>query len=172
MLKEDSKIIPVSLYAESKLMGEVKIQETFNNYIILRTATLYGLSLKSAVNHFDSVYKSLKKGEHVQLFIDQYRTPLYVKDAAKMIGEICGKDIKGGIINFGGKERMSRAELGERLCDAAGFDKNLIDKIKLDDKPDYPKVEDVSMNTDKLRSYGIEQMAVDEALNDIVSNFS
>ena len=171
MLKEESKIIPVSLYAESKLMGEVKIQEVFDNYIILRTATLYGLALNDALNHFNSVYNSLKNGERVQLFIDQFRTPLYVKDAARMIGEICSKEIKGEIINFGGKERMSRSGLGERLCDAAGFDKSLIDKITLDDKPDYPKVEDVSMNTDKLRSYGIEQMTVEESLKDIVNNF-
>ncbi|MCK7523235.1 MAG: sugar nucleotide-binding protein [Ignavibacteriales bacterium] len=26
MLKEDAKLIPVSLYAETKLMGEIKIQ--------------------------------------------------------------------------------------------------------------------------------------------------
>lgn len=172
MLKEESKLIPVSLYAESKLMGEVKIRETFDNFIILRTATLYGTALNGSLNHFYSVYKSLKNGERVQLFTDQFRTPLYVNDAARMIGEICKKDIKGATINFGGKERLSRAELGERLCDAAGFDKNLIDKIPLDDKPDYPKVEDVSMNTDKLQSYGINQMTVEEALKDIVNNFS
>ena len=34
MLKEDAKLIPISLYAETKLMGERKIQETFGNYII------------------------------------------------------------------------------------------------------------------------------------------
>ncbi len=170
MLKEESKLIPVSLYAESKLMGEIKIQETFDNYIILRAATLYGLALNDSVNHFDSVYKSLKNGERVQLFIDQFRTPLYVKDAARMIGELCGKDIKGTIINFGSKERLSRAELGERLCDVAEFDKTLIDKISLDDKPEYPKVEDVSMNTDKLRSFGIEQMSVEESLREIVGS--
>ena len=38
MLKEDAKLMPISLYAETKLMGEIKIQETFNNYIILRMA--------------------------------------------------------------------------------------------------------------------------------------
>lgn len=45
MLCEDSKLIPMSLYAETKLMGEVKIQETFNDYIILRTALLFGFGL-------------------------------------------------------------------------------------------------------------------------------
>ena len=40
MLKEDSKLIPISIYAETKLMGEIKIQETLENYIILRIALL------------------------------------------------------------------------------------------------------------------------------------
>ena len=42
MLKEDAKLIPLSLYAETKLMGEIKIQETFNNYLILRESNPYG----------------------------------------------------------------------------------------------------------------------------------
>ena len=33
-LKEDAKLIPISLYAETKLMGEEKIKSTFNNCII------------------------------------------------------------------------------------------------------------------------------------------
>ncbi len=42
MLKESAKLIPVSLYAETKLMGEMKVMETLENYLILRTALLYG----------------------------------------------------------------------------------------------------------------------------------
>jgi dTDP-4-dehydrorhamnose reductase len=53
------------------------------------------------------------------------------------------------IINFGGNERVSRYEFGESLCDAAGFDKNLLVKITMDDVPDMPKVEDVSMSNEK-----------------------
>ena len=42
-LDENSKLIPVSLYAETKLMGEVKIKETFDNYIIARVALQIGI---------------------------------------------------------------------------------------------------------------------------------
>jgi dTDP-4-dehydrorhamnose reductase len=59
MLKEDAKLIPVSLYAETKLMGEVKIQETFDNYIILRTALLYGFGLNHSINNFHRMYNNL-----------------------------------------------------------------------------------------------------------------
>ena len=48
-------------------------------------------------------------------------------------------NIKSEIINFGGLERVSRYELGERLCELAGLDKNLLTKIKMDDVPGLTK---------------------------------
>lgn len=164
MLKEDAKLIPISLYAETKLLGEVKIKNTFGNYIILRTALLYGFSSTHTTNHFQEMYKKLKSGTSVSLFIDQYRTPLALHDAARIIGEIIQKDLKTETLNFGGLERISRFELGEILCEVAKLDKNLLNKISLDDLPNYPSVADVSMNTDKLKSYGIKQQTIEEAV--------
>ncbi|MBE0550764.1 MAG: NAD(P)-dependent oxidoreductase, partial [Ignavibacterium sp.] len=58
--------------------------------------------------------------------------------------------------------------LGERLCEIAKFDKNLLTKITMDDVPGLQKVEDVSMNTDKLQSFGIRQKTLDEMILEIV----
>ncbi len=168
MLNEDAKLIPVSLYAESKLMGEIKIQQTFDNYIILRTALLFGFGINHSKNHFHQMHKDLLQGKPVKLFIDQYRTPLSLIEASRTINELISCDIKSEVINFGGVERVSRYELGERLCEIAKFDKNLLTKITMDDVPGLQKVEDVSMNTDKLRSFGIRQKTLDEMILEIV----
>ncbi len=169
MLKEDAKLIPTSLYAETKLMGEVKIKETFDNYLILRTALLYGIGLNHSTNHFQQMYLNLKGGEEVKLFTDQYRTPISLIDAARMINELLKKDIKSEIINFGGLERVSRYELGKILCDVARFDKNLLLKIKMDDLPGLIKVEDVSMSTDKLQSFGITPKSIRDSISDTLN---
>jgi dTDP-4-dehydrorhamnose reductase len=168
MLKENSKLIPLSLYAETKLMGEVKIQETFDNYIILRTALLYGFGLNHSTNHFQKTYYDLKNGNKVNLFTDQFRTPLSLPEAARIISELIKLDVKSEILNFGGLERVSRYELGEKLCEVAKFDKNLLNKIKMDDVPDLPKVEDVSMNTDRLAGLGIKRKTIDESIKEII----
>lgn len=168
MLNEDAKLNPVSLYAETKLMGEVKIKETFDKYIILRTALLYGLGLNHSTNHFHQMYQNLKNGKEVKLFTDQYRTPLSVIDAARMINQLIQKDIKSEILNFGGKERVSRYELGEILCEVAGFDKNLLVKITMDDLPGLNKVEDVSMSNDKLKSIGINSKSISESIKELI----
>jgi dTDP-4-dehydrorhamnose reductase len=168
MLKEDAKLIPVSLYAESKLMGEIKIQQTFDNYLILRTALLFGFGLTHSKNHFHQMYYDLQSGKQVKLFTDQFRTPLSLIETARIINELISNDIKSEIINFGGSERVSRYELGERLCEITKFDKNLLTKIKMDDVSGLQKVEDVSMNTDKLQSFGIKQKTIDEMILEII----
>lgn len=170
MLNEDAKLIPVSLYAETKLMGEIKIQQTFDNFIILRTALLFGFGLTHSKNHFQKMYYDLQSGKQVKLFTDQFRTPLSLLEASRIINELLNVDIKSEIINFGGPERISRYDLGEKLCEIAKLDKNLLTKIKMDDVPELAKVEDVSMNTDKLQSYGIKQKSLDEMIFESIKN--
>ena len=169
MLREEAKLIPVSLYAETKLMGELKIQQTFDNYIILRTSLLFGFGLNHSVNHFQRMYQDLQNEKPVKLFIDQYRTPLSLIEAARIINELVSSNTKSEVINMGGLERVSRYELGERLCELTGLDKNLLIKIKMDDVPDLAKVKDVSMNTDKLQSYGIKQKSIDDMILEILT---
>ncbi len=164
MLTESAKLIPVSLYAETKLMGEVKIQQTFDNYIILRTALLFGIGLNHSQNHFHKMLNDLKDKKEVKLFTDQYRSPLSLKEAARMINDLLNNNIKSEVINFGGPERVSRYELGERVCELLKLDKNFLVKIIMDDVPALPKVEDVSMNTDKLKSFGVNQISLDEMI--------
>lgn len=169
-LKEDAKLIPVSLYAETKLMGEVKIRQVFNNYIILRTALLFGFGLNHSRSHFQYLYEQLRNNKPVKVFIDQFRSPISVIEAARLIDNMLDRNINGEIINFGGPERVSRYELAERLCDIAGFDKKLLIKIKLDDMPELPKVEDVSMNIDKLKSFDLIPKQLDEMIREVIKN--
>ena len=168
MLKEDAKLNPVSLYAETKLMGEIKIQETFNNFVILRLALLFGDGLLHSKNHFQQMYKDLIQGKQVKLFEDQFRTPISLMEAARIINELIDKNIKSEIINLGGIERLSRYELGERLCEMTNYDKSLLVKIKMDDVPKLPKVEDVSLDTTKLQSFGIKQRIIEEMIYEIL----
>ncbi len=171
MLKEDSKLIPVSLYAETKLMGEVKIQQTFGNYIVLRMALMYGLGLNHSRNHFHFMFDELRNGNTVKLFTDQYRTPLALKEAARMISELIEKNISGEVINLGGSDRLSRYELGEILCEEVGFDKNLLIATTMDEAGIPYKVADVSMNTETLNSYGVKPMSARESIREIIKPF-
>ncbi len=172
MLKEDSKLIPVSLYAETKLMGEVKVQQTCGNYIILRIALMFGFGLNHSRNHFHSMYEDLKNGKPVKLFTDQFRTPIALRESARMISELIEKNISGEILNLGGNERLSRYDLGELLCHEAKFDKNLLIPTTMDKVGVKYKVTDVSMNSDKLNSYDVYPKEVYTSLHEIIEMHS
>jgi dTDP-4-dehydrorhamnose reductase len=170
MLTEDAKLNPISLYAETKLMGEVKIQQTFQDYIILRTSLLFGFTPGKAANHFQNMYLNFRENKPVKLFFDQFRTPLSYYDAARIISQLCQLNIKKEIINLGGKERLSRAQFGRMLCDIAGFNKKLIQKVSMADISGTYKVDDVSLNTAALQSHGIKLKSVKNSIKIILDN--
>jgi len=172
MPDENAKVIPVSLYAETKLMGEIKIKDTIENYLIFRTALLYGFGLNHSMCHFHKMYETLRRGEPVNLFTDQFRTPISLNDTARIIVKSCVKDLRNETMNLGGTERVSRYELGEMLCERAGFDKSLLQRITLDDVPDLPKVEDVSLNTEKLQSFGLKTRSIESNISGMIKNYS
>ncbi len=170
MLNEQAEINPVTLYALTKLEGELAISEETDNYIILRTALMIGFGLLHAKNNFHSMFENFSKGLKSKLFYDQYRTPLGLPAAARIINGLCKMKIKGEVLNFGGSERVSRLQIGEVLCEVAGFDKSLIEKISINDIIGLPQVPDVSMDTTKLRSLGFEQKNVRETIIEILKN--
>jgi len=167
-LKENAKLNPLSSYAETKLRAENEITNVFDNYVILRTSLLYGIGLNHSLNNFSLMLQNFRAEKPVRLFYDQYRTPLSLINAAEMILDILSKDIKSEVINFGGMRRVSRSELGEILCEAGNFDKSLIERISMNEMPEIQKVYDVSLNTDKLKSYGLKQKSIEESVNEIL----
>lgn len=168
-LKEDAKLIPISLYAETKLMGEEKIKATFDNYIILRTALMYGIGLNGTTCFFHQMYDKLCANEKVKVFSDQFRSPLSILEAARIIRQFCESDIKSEVINFGGVERLSRYDLALKLCNIAQLDEKLLEKISMYQIKELTHVADVSMNVDKLKSFGVKPKSIEDALKEILN---
>lgn len=168
-LTEESKLIPISLYAETKLMGEVKVRETLTNHIILRVALQFGLGLNHSRSHFQFVYEELKNGRKVKLFSDQYRSVLSLKESARMIAELLTKKVSGETINFGGAERVSRYDLGKEMCRVCNFDESLIEPVTMESVNATYKVADVSMNIDKLKQLGIEPKSLGDSVQEILT---
>ena len=164
-LKEDSKLVPLTLYAETKLMGEVKIEQTLGNYIIARTPLLFGLGYNGTTNNFQEMVRKFVVGQKVKLFTDQFRTPLAVCEAARIIKELLTTNISGEIVNIACSRRVSRVDLGELACDSGGFSKELIDRVSMDSAHDIIPVADVSLDISKLRSYGIDPEALEQMVD-------
>ena len=169
ILNEDASLKPVSLYAETKIMSEDVIKKTFDNYIILRTSLLYGIGLNHSTNNFHVMYNNFLQNKKTKLFYDQFRTPLSQNDASRLIELLLKTDVKNITLNFGGRERVSRVELGKILCRIGKFDTSLIEQTSMNDVPGLHKVADVSMNTDLLQSLGLKQMSIEQSISEIIN---
>lgn len=167
LIDENGKLNPKSLYAETKVQAEEVIIDNCKDFLILRTSLLYGAGLNHTRTHFRNMLEAIENNQKVNLFFNQYRTPLEARDGARIICEILKKNISNVIINFGGPERISRFDMGELVCDIFGFDKTNL--VKTDGKEMLKDifVEDVSMDTTKLQSYDIMQKSIKEVVNEI-----
>ena len=85
ILKENSKVLPLSIYALSKLAAENYIEKRKVNYIIFRMGTIFGYSSRMrfdlVINRF--IADALKKGEIKIFGGEQWRPFLYIRDALR-----------------------------------------------------------------------------------------
>ena len=73
---------PVSVYGRSKLAGEEFVKMISDNFMIIRTAWLFG----ERRNHFvDYVINALKNGNEITAVKDMMSSPTYSRDVAEMI---------------------------------------------------------------------------------------
>lgn len=168
MLTEDAKLIPISLYAETKLMGEAKIRKILQNHLILRVSLQFGFGLNHSRSHFEFIYEELKARKKVKLYIDQYRSALSLLESARMIAELVEKDLCNETINFGGDQRVSRYDMGKEICHVCNFDENLLEPVTMDGVNAMYKVPDVSMNIEKLKSFGIKPKTFSESIKEVL----
>ena len=169
MLSEDADLNPVTLYAESKLMAELAIQKYTENHIILRTALLLGFGRNHTRNNFHLTYEKLRDNQSVNLFHDQFRTPLSLYEASEIINKLVDSEIVDEVFNFGGSEKVSRLDIGKAICNYYNFDSSLINEVSCREAKGVPQVPDVSMDTQKLRNAGIVQRPFSENINHICS---
>lgn len=171
MATESTPTAPVSVYGETKRRAEQIVTNSKANAIILRTALMYGPVAPSGKGSFVQwMDTSLQKGQPLKLFSDEYRTPLYALDVAKVIERLINaKAHPHRLYNLGGPECITRLDFGKKLAALRGYNQNLIQPITLDDlHTGYPRPADVSMDSSRLtRTLGISLTRVEEGLKKV-----
>ncbi len=83
---------PLSVYGESKLVGETVVQQNLENHIILRTSWLFGAHGKNFVT---SIRRLAQEREYLEVVHDQIGSPTYAADLAQAILYLAEVDAKG-----------------------------------------------------------------------------
>jgi dTDP-4-dehydrorhamnose reductase len=147
MYTEEDIPNPTNFYAWTKLEGEKEVLK-YPNSVVTRICP-FGIGRESSFTSM--IIEKLSKGERMNVFSDQFFSPLSTYDYANAIMQILDIDFTG-IINIAGAERVSRYEFAKKVSEIFGLDSNLLNQIKIKDlKESAKRPRDTSLDISKAR---------------------
>ncbi|MCL6583667.1 MAG: SDR family oxidoreductase [bacterium] len=171
--REDDQVNPLNVYAKTKLEAEKRVRAWAGNYVIVRISLLYGLRYGSRVDNsfLGWLSRSLKAGQPVYLFTDQYRTCLLVQDAVEVLFRLSRQSCTG-TFHLGGAERISRYEFGQKFARIFGYSSDLIRPVLMSDLPCLAaRAADCSLVSEKIiQATGFAPADVDSGLRVCLKN--
>ena len=151
MYTETDRQAGVNMYSKTKSMAEQMLYN-YDNSLILRF-TILSWYAAGKTTFAAWLYKSLKAGQTITLYTDQFNSPLYIDTLAKWIEQLFDAQ---GVYHLG-SGRHSRWETGIEIAKALNLDTSLIQKgsVKKMNLP-APRPLDVSLDCTKVASeYGL-----------------
>lgn len=138
--------LPIITYGRLKIEAESGVRDAAPGAVILRPSLMVG---ESGII-LAPVYEcgSLMRGQRVELYVDEWRSPVHVDDVARACWELVSGD-GSGIYHLGGPEKLTRLELGRILCAMFRFDAKLIVETKRAE--DRPK--DTSLDSRRITEF-------------------
>lgn len=149
---EASPPSPISVYGRHRVEAEALIQAQHPTAAICRLPLLYGPPSPTAECFLQGFVRTLKAGQPLHLFTDEFRTPAYVEDAAA--GLLLALENAQGLLHLSGPERLSRYDFGLQMAKAFGLDKGLILPSKQADVT-MPAARPADVSSNSQRAYGL-----------------
>ena len=115
--------LPIMAYGRMKVEAEGGVRDAAPGAVILRPSLLVGESGIVMAPTYEC--GSLMRGQKVELYADEWRSPIHVDDVARACWDLVSGEASG-IYHLGGPEKLSRLELGKLLCTMFRFDARLI----------------------------------------------
>ena len=107
---------PRSRYGEQKLEAERRIlKAAAEESVVLRVALLTGNTPGGRRSPHEALFAQWAAGKTTSLFTDEWRTPVSISNTASAIMDLAERRDLSGIFHWGGTQRLSRHEMGERI---------------------------------------------------------
>lgn len=111
--EETDEARPVNVYGETKLEAERIVLQN-PRHTAVRIVLTAGMSQGGDRSFVEEMCRVAKSGGQVTLFEDEYRCPLPAGVIARALWELLNLE-RPGLYHLGGRERLSRWEIGEAL---------------------------------------------------------
>lgn len=160
---EESAAEPVNLYGSQKLEAEQQLLKFYPNGCVCRMPLMVGEG-GAGVPRFLRAFENHdpEKGP-LQFFEDEYRTVAGGYSAAKGLWLAIEKQWSG-VWHLGGRDRISRFELGEMINRIFKYDYTLAGGSQKDVKMLAPRPADLTLDSNKAFAFGYDPLPVAKEL--------
>jgi dTDP-4-dehydrorhamnose reductase len=168
--KEDDECDPVSVYGEAKLAGERHLRDVKDNWIIVRTAWLYGKNGKNFVN---TILGKAKEESSLRVVNDQIGSPTYTVDVAAAVHTLIDGDHRG-LFHVTNRGRCSWYELTLKILEYANLTDVRVDPVSTDEfpraasRPRYSVLSCAKLSESVSRAMRFWQIALKDYINRII----
>ena len=157
---------PSSVYGQTKMEGELAVQNTLEKYFIVRIAWVFGVNGKNFVKTMLNLGQTR---DHLTVVNDQFGSPTYTYDLARLLVDMVQTD-KYGVYHATNEGFCSWYEFACEIFKQAGLDVK-VDPVTSDQYPAKAKRPANSrMSKEKLTENGFEKLPTwQDALNRYLS---
>ncbi|MEC4817479.1 MAG: NAD(P)-dependent oxidoreductase [Scytonema sp. PMC 1069.18] len=164
--QETDSVCPVNIYGEQKVMAEEAMLKRYPMTAVCRMPLMFGMATPTATSFIQPFIKTLQEGKELNLFTDEFRTPVSGKTAAK--GLLLALEKVCGIIHLGGKERISRYDFGRLMVEVLQLPSSGLKAGRQQDvKMAAPRPGDVSLDSTKAFALGYQPLSLREELGNM-----
>lgn len=132
---EEDDPCPLNLYGRLKSESEAEILRLCPGAGVLRVSLVYGRAGSGRPSFMDWVMERLARGEDVEAFSDQWRTPTPCAQLPDVVEGLLAHPELAGIFHWPGAERVSRYEFAVRLCRFLNKPENRVRPSRMADMP-------------------------------------
>jgi len=148
---EDDAPNPRSVYARSKLAGELAALALSPGSSVCRVALVYSGQAGAKTTFALTALESLRAGKPVKAFTDQVGSPTLADNAAEMVIRV-HRSGKSGIFHCAGATEISRIGFARAIARKIGADESLIVPVRLADlKLPAPRPLRCGLRVDKVK---------------------
>lgn len=121
---------PQSVYAKSKLEGEIRARYAYARSTVVRSGWIFG---HGGTNFLSVVHRLLAEGKSINAIEDSYGTPTFAVDLAKRLRELAEADLPCTFHVTNAGAGTSYLGFAEKVCEIGGFDRKLLGKTSYRD---------------------------------------
>lgn len=167
---ERDPVNPVCAYGRQKAQAEKGVASRYPDALVCRMPLMFGVSAQSANNFTSRMLLSLHQGRPVNLFTDEFRTPVDCQSAALGLLTVMGR--ARGVLHMGGHSRVSRYELGVMMAERLGAPLSLLQPVSIASYTlNVARSPDCALDSRKAYSLGYDPMPLSRAVKTAVEFF-